>query len=69
VIVTLPLRGCLQSNGSQSARQRLRQVSGKERRRLKDINHETSKAINRINAGKRTRARHCWAWRQSQTFG
>jgi putative transposase len=41
----LALRGRLQSNGSQSARQKLRQVSGKERRRVKHINHETSKAI------------------------
>ncbi len=35
----------LQSNGSQSARQKLRQVSGKEMRRVRQINHETSKAI------------------------
>ena len=35
----------LQSNGSQSARQKLRQVSGKEARRVKQTNHETSKAI------------------------
>lgn len=41
----LALRRRLQSNGSQSARQRLRQVSGRERRRVKHINHETSKAI------------------------
>jgi putative transposase len=41
----LALRRRLQSNGSQSARQRLRQVSGKERRRVKHINHETSKGI------------------------
>jgi putative transposase len=41
----LALRRRLQSNGSQSARQRLRQVSGKERRRVKHINHETSKSI------------------------
>jgi len=34
-----------QSNGSQSAKQKLRQVSGKERRVGKQINHETSKAI------------------------
>src|SRR5256885_12154613 len=39
------LRRRLQSNGSQSATQRLRQVSGKERRRVKHVNHETSKAI------------------------
>ncbi len=41
----LALRRRLQSNGSQSATQRLRQVSGKERRRVKHVNHETSKAI------------------------
>ena len=41
----LALRRRLQSNGSQSARQKLRQVSGKEQRRVKHINHETSKAI------------------------
>jgi len=41
----LALRRRLQSNGSQSAKQKLRQVSGKERRRVKHVNHETSKAI------------------------
>jgi IS605 OrfB family transposase len=41
----LALRRRLQSNGSQSAKQKLRQVSGKERRRITHINHETSKAI------------------------
>ncbi|TLY74195.1 MAG: IS200/IS605 family element transposase accessory protein TnpB [Gammaproteobacteria bacterium] len=41
----LALRRRLQSNGSQSATQRLRQVSGKERRRVRHVNHETSKAI------------------------
>jgi IS605 OrfB family transposase len=41
----LALRRRLQSNGSQSAKQKLRQVSGKERRRVTLINHETSKAI------------------------
>ena len=41
----LALRRRLQSNGSQSARQKLRQVSGKEARRVKHINHQTSKAI------------------------
>jgi putative transposase len=41
----LALRTRLQSNGSQSARQKLRQVSGKERRRVRHVNHETSKAI------------------------
>jgi len=41
----LALRRRLQSNGSQSAKQKLRQVSGKERRRISHINHETSKAI------------------------
>jgi putative transposase len=52
----LALRRRLQSNGSQSARQTLRQVSGKEMRRVKHINHETSKAIieeaQRIGAAK-----------------
>ena len=41
----LALRRRLQSNGSQSAKQKLRQVSGKEARRVKHVNHETSKAI------------------------
>jgi IS605 OrfB family transposase len=41
----LALRRRLQSNGSQSAIQTLGQVSGKERRRVKHTNHETSKAI------------------------
>jgi putative transposase len=41
----LALRRRLQSNRSQSARQKLRQVSGKEMRRVRHINHETSKVI------------------------
>lgn len=41
----LSLRRRLQSNGTQSAKQKLRKVSGKERRRVKHINHETSKKI------------------------
>ncbi|ATX81798.1 transposase, IS605 OrfB family, central region [Mariprofundus ferrinatatus] len=41
----LALRRRLQSNGSRSAKQKLRQVSGKEQRRVKHINHETSKSI------------------------
>jgi IS605 OrfB family transposase len=41
----LALRRRLQSNGSQSAKQKLRQVSGKEMRRVKHLNHETSRAI------------------------
>jgi IS605 OrfB family transposase len=41
----LALRRRLQSNGSQSAKQRLRQVSGRERRRVAHINHEVSKQI------------------------
>jgi len=41
----LSFRSRLQSNGSQSARQALRQVSGKEQRRVKHTNHEVSKAI------------------------
>jgi IS605 OrfB family transposase len=52
----LSFRGRLQSNGSQSARQTLRQVSGKEQRRVKHTNHEVSKAIveeaKSIGAGK-----------------
>jgi putative transposase len=41
----LARRRRLQSNGSQSARQALRLASGKEMRRVKHVNHETSKAI------------------------
>jgi putative transposase len=41
----LALRRRLQSNGSQSARQTLGQVSGRERRRVRHVNHETSKGI------------------------
>jgi len=41
----LSFRSRLQSNGSQSAKQTLRQVSGKEQRRVKHTNHEVSKAI------------------------
>jgi IS605 OrfB family transposase len=52
----LALRRRLQSNGSQSARQTLGQVSGTERRCVRHINHETSKGIvaeaRRIGAAK-----------------
>lgn len=41
----LNLRKRLQSNGSQSAKQLLRKISGKEQRHVKHINHEISKAI------------------------
>jgi IS605 OrfB family transposase len=41
----LALRKRLQSNGSRSAKQKLQKISGKERRHVKHINHETSKAI------------------------
>jgi putative transposase len=41
----LARRRRLQSNGSQSARQGLQQASGKEMRRVRHVNHETSKAI------------------------
>lgn len=41
----LALRRRLQSNGSQSARQLLNKVSGKERRHMRPVNHEVSKAI------------------------
>src|SRR5438105_708480 len=50
----LALRRRLQSNGSQSAAQKLRQVSGRERRRVKHVNHETSKAI--LEEARRIRA-------------
>ena len=39
------LRRRLQANGSQSAKQKLMKVSGKERRRVSQTNHETAKAI------------------------
>jgi putative transposase len=52
----LAMRRRLQSNGSQSARQALGQVSGRERRRVRHVNHETSKGIvaeaRRIGAAK-----------------
>ena len=41
----LALRARLQRNGSQSARQLLKKVSGRERRRVTHVNHEVSKAI------------------------
>ena len=41
----LSLRKRLQSNGSQSSRQKLRQVSGKEQRRVTHTNHVVSKEI------------------------
>ena len=41
----LALRRRLQSNGSQSARKLLRKISGKEMRRVRQVNHETSKAV------------------------
>lgn len=41
----LALRGKLQSNGSQSAKQRLKKVSGQEKRFVKHTNHEISRAI------------------------
>lgn len=41
----LSLRTRLQSNGSESAKQLLRKVSGKERRHVEHVNHEVSKAI------------------------
>jgi len=53
--VFLSKRRCLQSNGSQSAKQLLRKISGKEARRIKHINHTVSKQIVQealaINAG------------------
>lgn len=41
----LALRGRLQRNGSQSARQLLRKVSGREARHVTHMNHEVSKSI------------------------
>lgn len=41
----LNLRRRLQSNGSKSAKQLLKKVSGRESRHVRHINHETSKAI------------------------
>src|SRR5579872_2480827 len=41
----LAKRRALQSNGSQSARQLLKKISGKEARRMKHVNHELSKQI------------------------
>jgi len=41
----LSKRRCLQSNGSQSAKQLLKKISGKEARRIKHINHKVSKQI------------------------
>jgi IS605 OrfB family transposase len=38
-------RGRLQSNGSQSAKQRLRQISGRERRHVTHVNHCVAKEI------------------------
>jgi putative transposase len=52
----LALRRRLQSNGSQSAKRRLRQVSGTERRRVMHVNHETSRAI--VREAQRIAATH-----------
>lgn len=41
----LNLRKRLQSNGSKSAKQLLRKLSGKERRHVKHVNHEISKIV------------------------
>lgn len=41
----LAKRRALQSNGSQSAKQLLKKISGKEARRMRQINHELSKQI------------------------
>ena len=41
----LAKRRALQSNGSESAKQLLKKISGKEERRMKQINHEVSKKI------------------------
>src|SRR3990167_9345781 len=41
----LSKRRCLQSNGSQSAKQLLKKISGKEARRIKHTNHIVSKQV------------------------
>ncbi|MBA2307085.1 IS200/IS605 family element transposase accessory protein TnpB [Candidatus Dependentiae bacterium] len=41
----LALRSRLQSNGSKSAKQRLKKISGKEARHIKHVNHTISKAL------------------------
>ena len=41
----LGLRKRLQSNGSQSAKQKLRKIAGKEARHVKSINHKISKQV------------------------
>lgn len=41
----LSIRRRLQSNGTQSSKQRLKKISGQERRWMKHINHEVSKAL------------------------
>jgi len=41
----LSKRRCLQSNGSQSAKQLLKKISGKEARRIKHMNHIVSKQV------------------------
>jgi IS605 OrfB family transposase len=41
----LDKRRALQSNGSQSAKQLLKKISGKEARRMRQVNHEVSKQI------------------------
>lgn len=41
----LATRGRLQSNGSQAAKKRLRQISGKERRHVKHVNHCVAKQL------------------------
>ena len=41
----LGMRGRLQSNGSQSAKQTLRQISGREKRHVRHVNHCISKQI------------------------
>jgi IS605 OrfB family transposase len=52
----LALRRRLQANGSQSARQLLRKVSGREARHVKHVNHEVSKAVvaEAVNSGAST---------------
>jgi len=61
------LRRRLQCNGSESAKQLLSKVSGKERRHVRHVNHEVSRAI--VREAERVRSRlHRWTFRELQAF-
>src|SRR3569832_881148 len=63
----LAKRRALQSNGSQSAKQLLKKISGKEERRMKQINHEVSKQIIReaLSLQKTCTSRQVSNWRRN----